>query len=112
MTPIICLTRARSGPRRPPGSPPLPAAPLLAALSRDALGLLGAILRDRPATVSALAALTGRSPANVSRSLQVLARYGLMRLARQGRDVRPGPVAGAVRVDFATGTWSAEPAPG
>ncbi len=93
-------------------APPLPAAPLLAALSRDALDLLGAILRDRPATVSALAALTGRSQPNVSRSLQMLARYGLVRLARQGRDVRPEPVAGAVRVDFTTGTWSAEPAPG
>lgn len=39
---------------------PLPAAPLLAALSRDALDLLGVLLRERPASVTALVALTGR----------------------------------------------------
>ena len=45
----------------------LPAAPLLAALSREALDLLGAILRERPATIAALVSLTGRAQPNVSR---------------------------------------------
>jgi hypothetical protein len=45
----------------------LPAAPLLAALSRDALDLLGVLLRERPASVTALVALTGRAQPNASR---------------------------------------------
>jgi predicted transcriptional regulator len=88
---------------------PLPAAPLLAALSREALDLLGVLLRERPASVTELVALTGRAQPNVSRSLQMLARHGLVRLVRNGRDVRPEPVASAVRVDLATGTYEATP---
>lgn len=88
---------------------PLPAAPLLAALSREALELLGVVLRERPATVAELAALTGRAQPNVSRSLQQLACHGLIRLVREGREVRPEPVAREVRVDLTTGTCAAIP---
>ncbi len=59
---------------------PLPAAPLLAALSREALELLGILLREHPATVTELVTLTGRSQPNISRSLQLLAKYRLIRL--------------------------------
>lgn len=88
---------------------PLPAAPLLAALSREALNLLGVVLRERPATIAALVALTGRAQPNVSRSLQQLAGHGLIRLEREGREVRPVPVAREVRVDLAAGTCAAIP---
>ena len=88
---------------------PLPAAPLLAALSREALDLLGVVLRERPATVAELAARIGRAQPNVSRSLQQLARHGLIKLEREGREVRPIPVAREVRVDLVTGTFSAVP---
>lgn len=88
---------------------PLPAAPLLAALSREALDLLGRVLRDRPATVAELVSQTGRAQPNVSRSLQQLASHGLIRLEREGREVRPVPVAREVRVDLATGTCSSIP---
>lgn len=84
---------------------PLPAAPLLAALSRDALDLLGVVLRERPASVMELVDLTGRAQPNVSRSLQVLAKHRLIRLVREGREVRPEPVVRALRVDLATGTY-------
>jgi predicted transcriptional regulator len=87
----------------------LPAAPLLAALSRDALDLLGVLLRERPASVTALVALTGRAQPNVSRSLQLLAKHRLVRLVREGREVRPEPIASAVRVDLATGTYEITP---
>ena len=66
----------------------LPAAPLLAALSHEALDLLGVLLRERPANVAELVALTGRAQPNVSRSLQLLARHRLIRLVRDGREVR------------------------
>ncbi len=83
---------------------PLPAAPLLAALSREALDLLGVVLRERPATIAELVTLTGRAQPNISRSLQQLAGHGLIRLEREGREVRPVPVAREVRVDLMTGT--------
>jgi len=88
---------------------PLPAAPLLAALSRDALDLLGVLLRERPASVTALVALTGRAQPNISRSLQLLAKHRLIRLVREGREVRPEPIASAVRVDLTTGTYETTP---
>ncbi len=87
----------------------LPAAPLLAALSREALDLLGVVLRERPATIAELVALTGRAQPNVSRSLQQLAGHGLIRLEREGREVRPVPVVREVRIDLATGTCAAIP---
>lgn len=88
---------------------PLPAAPLLAALSRDTLDLLSVVLRERPPTVTALVALTGRAQPNVSRSLQLLAKYRLIRLVREGREVRPEPIASVVRIDLATGTYETTP---
>jgi predicted transcriptional regulator len=87
----------------------LPAAPLLAALSPEALDLLGVLLRERPASVAELVALTGRAQPNVSRSLQLLARHRLIRLVRDGREVRPEAIASAVRVDLATGTYETTP---
>lgn len=87
---------------------PLPAAPLLAALSREALELLAILLRKHPASVSELVALTGRAQPNISRSLQLLARYRLIQLVRDGRGVRAEPIAKAVRVDLATGTYETE----
>jgi predicted transcriptional regulator len=89
---------------------PLPAASLLAALSREALELLAVLLRKHPASVSELVELTGRAQPNISRSLQLLARYRLIRLAREGREVRAEPIAKAVRVDLATGTYETEAA--
>ena len=88
---------------------PLPAAPVLAALSREALDLLGVVLRDRPATIAALVTMTGRAQPNVSRSLQLLAGHGLLRLEREGREVRPVPVACEIRVDLTTGTCATVP---
>jgi DNA-binding transcriptional ArsR family regulator len=84
---------------------PLPVAPLLAALSPEAMELLGVLLSKRPATVAGLVKLTGRAQPNISRSLQMLAKCGLVRLVREGREVRPVPAASEVRVDLATGTY-------
>jgi predicted transcriptional regulator len=91
---------------------PLPAAPLLAALSSESLELLGVLLRERPATVSELVALTGRAQPNISRSLQLLAGHQLIRLVRVGREVRPEPIAVSVHVDLATGTFETTPTSG
>src|ERR1700722_17343601 len=88
---------------------PLPAGPLLAALSRESLDLLGVLLHRRPASITELVSITGRAQPNVSRSLQTLAAHGLVRLVREGREVRPEAVASAVTVDLATGTYEVSP---
>lgn len=97
---------ARGG-RRPE---PLPAASLLAALTPEALELLKVLLQGRPVSVSQLGEITGRAQSNISRSLQQLAKYRLIRLVREGREVRPEPIARTVRVDLATGTYETEEA--
>jgi len=89
---------------------PLPAAPLLAALSPEALQLLAVLLRKHPVSVSELVELTGRAQPNISRSLQLLSRYRLIQLVREGREVRAVPIAKAVRVDLASGTYETEAA--
>ena len=89
---------------------PLPAAPLFAALSKESLDILGTLLREHPATISAVVAMTGRAQSNVSRSLQLLAKLGLVRLVRDGREVRPEPVAKPLSIDLASGTYETTPA--
>jgi predicted transcriptional regulator len=84
---------------------PLPAAPLLAALSKEALDLLGVLLRERPASVTDLAAITGRAQSNISRSLQLLARLRMVKLVKEGRGVRPEPLVKTLSVDFESGTY-------
>ena len=72
---------------------PLPAAPLLCTLTSEALELLKLISEKTPDNVQELATLSGRSQPNVSRSLQALAKHGLLKLVRRGREVRPVPTA-------------------
>jgi len=84
---------------------PLPAAPLLAALSKEALDLLSVLLRERPASVTDLAVLTGRAQSNISRSLQLLARLRMVRLVKVGRGVRPEPLVKTLSVDLESGTY-------
>jgi predicted transcriptional regulator len=79
------------------------------ALSKEALELLGVLLREQPANVTDLVALTGRAQSNISRSLQLLAKLRLIRLVRDGRGVRPEPIARILRVDLATGTYETTP---
>jgi predicted transcriptional regulator len=89
-------------------APPLPAGAMLSTLSSPgSLELLRIINQERPANVSQLAARTGRAQPNVSRSLQLLARHGLIRLEREGKEVRPVPIARSIGVDLAEGTYTA-----
>jgi hypothetical protein len=91
------------------GVAPLPTGPLLAALSPEAMELLGVLLRERPSSVAQVVALTGRAQSNVSRSLQHLARHRLIELVRDGREVCPVPLVASLVVDLATSTY--EPIP-
>lgn len=85
---------------------PLPAGALLGALSSQGnLDLLRIINQTQPATVSELARHAGRAQPNVSRALQQLAKHGLIRLERDGKEVRPVIVARQIDIDLTTGTY-------
>jgi predicted transcriptional regulator len=89
--------------------PSLPAAAMLSALSSPGnLELLRIINQEHPASVSQLVARTGRAQPNVSRSLQLLARHGLIRLEREGKEVRPVGIARSIGVDLTAGTYTAD----
>ncbi|HXT79556.1 MAG TPA: MarR family transcriptional regulator [Acetobacteraceae bacterium] len=85
---------------------PIPAGALLGVLSSQGnLDLLRIINQAKPASVSELAHLTGRAQPNVSRALQQLAKHGLIRLERDGKEVRPVPTAREIGIDLTTGTY-------
>ena len=84
----------------------LPASEVLSVLSApENMDLLRIIAEDAPLSVSDLAARVGRAQANVSRSLHRLATHGLIRLERDGKQVRPVLNAKEVRVDLARSTY-------
>jgi predicted transcriptional regulator len=59
-------------------------------LSANNRELLQIIVDNQPESMAELAALSGRKPASLSRTLKSMARYGLVDLDRkQGRKVRP-----------------------
>lgn len=73
----------------PPPAKTEPAMDIFGALTPSNRALLQVIGRDRPRSVSQLAELTGRAQSNVSRSLQEMARIGLVRMVRDGQTIRP-----------------------
>ena len=59
-------------------------------LSDKNLELIKIIVEQRPASIAALSASTGRAPSNLSRTLNRLAQFGFVRLEkRPGNVVRP-----------------------
>jgi predicted transcriptional regulator len=88
----------------------LPAREVLGVLaSAEHRELLQIIHVERPESVSRLAEISGRAQSNVSRSLQQLAKHGLIELVRNGREVRPNPIASTVSISLATDTYETTP---
>lgn len=58
-------------------------------LSDDNRALLNIIRNTRPESVSSLAAATGRTPGNLSRTLKTMSNYGIVELRREKKLVRP-----------------------
>lgn len=58
-------------------------------LSEPNRALLELIRSSKPATMTELAELSGRKESNLSRTLRTMENYGLVRLAKTGRTVRP-----------------------
>jgi predicted transcriptional regulator len=62
-------------------------------LSDDNRALLKIIQEVHPESISSLAAITGRKPSNLSRTLKTMSNYGLVEMRREKNHVRPIAVA-------------------
>jgi predicted transcriptional regulator len=58
-------------------------------LSDDNRALLRVIREQKPESLSQLAEFTGRAPSNLSRTLKMMERYGLVEMRRTLRNVQP-----------------------
>ncbi|GJJ01344.1 hypothetical protein RugamoR64_18820 [Duganella rhizosphaerae] len=67
-------------------------------LSDDNRALLHVILETKPASIAALAELTGRKPSNLSRTLKTMSNYGIVELRRERNQVRPVAKATEFRI--------------
>ena len=62
-------------------------------LSDENRALLEVIRTARPESISALADITGRKQGNLSRTLKTMSRYGLVKMEKNERSVRPTALA-------------------
>lgn len=67
-------------------------------LSDENRALLQVIRQTKPTSISALAAITGRAPGNLSRTLKTMSNYGFVELKRENRYVRPVAKATEFRI--------------
>lgn len=67
-------------------------------LSDDNRALLHVIMETKPASISALADATGRTPGNLSRTLKTMSHYGIVELKRERNLVRPVAVTTEFRI--------------
>jgi predicted transcriptional regulator len=58
-------------------------------LSDENRQLLDVIRMERPESITALSAMTGRKQGNLSRTLKTMSRYGFVRMERGHRCTRP-----------------------
>ena len=58
-------------------------------LSDDNRALLKVIRDTKPESVTSLAAATGRTPGNLSRTLRTMSNYGIVEIRREKKLVRP-----------------------
>ena len=58
-------------------------------LSDDNRALLTIIHESQPESITGLAAITGRKPSNLSRTLKTMSHYGIVEMRRENRHVRP-----------------------
>ena len=58
-------------------------------LSDDNRALLKVIRDTKPESVTSLAAATGRTPGNLSRTLKTMSNYGIVEMRRERKVVRP-----------------------
>lgn len=69
-------------------------------LSNENQLLLRTILDRKPESLKELEAATGRSSSNLSRTLKTMARYGIVRMEKEHRNIRPVVEATDFTVQF------------
>ncbi len=69
-------------------------------LSNENLSILKTILDRKPESLKELEAATGRSSSNLSRTLKTMARYGIVRMEKVRRNIRPVVEATDFTVQF------------
>lgn len=75
-------------------------------LSNENQLLLKTILDRKPESLKELQAATGRSSSNLSRTLKTMARYGIVRVEKVHRNIRPVVEATDFTVQFGLSTSS------
>jgi len=73
-------------------------------LSEENQQLLSIIQKQKPTSLKDLAAVTGRKPSNLSRTLKTMSRYGIVELVKHKRSVMPIVKATDFRVEFGLNT--------
>jgi predicted transcriptional regulator len=68
-------------------------ASLAAVLSDENRALLRTIRDQKPKSLTELAELSGRKVPNLSRTLRMMSRYGLVVLTKKERDIQPTALA-------------------
>jgi len=72
-------------------------------LSSENQRLLKIIVEQKPNSLKELEAVTGRKSSNLSRTLKLMARYGIVDLKKQNKSVRPTVKATDFKVEFGLG---------
>jgi len=62
--------------------------------------LLKVILEHKPKSIKELEAFTGRKSSNLSRTLKMLSRYGIVHLEKISRNIKPTVKATSFQVEF------------
>ena len=98
------LRIARGEERPSPGDPTVwfisteSFAKVLSAPNRE---MLRVIAQEKPKSLDALAAMTGRAKSNLSRTLKAMIGYGLIRMERDGRKLAPKLIHDRVVLELA-----------
>ncbi|MBF0236045.1 MAG: transcriptional regulator [Desulfamplus sp.] len=69
-------------------------------LSNENQNLLKTIINQKPDSLKELEKATGKKSSNLSRTLKLMARYGIIRLEKHSRNIRPIVEATDFRVEF------------
>lgn len=75
-------------------------------LSSENQELLKIILEQKPESLRELETATGRSSSNLSRTLKLMARYGIVKIEKQHRSIKPIVEATDFKVHFGLNTSS------
>jgi len=87
---ILAIAKGEYKPR--PGEPKIwftSMKSLAEVLSDENRALLKTIRDAQPESITGLAAITGRKPGNLSRTLKTMSNYGIVEMRRENRHVRP-----------------------